>query len=683
MPNSFLNDTREWLEADGLGGFASGTVCGVRTRRYHALLLVADGSPSRRVALVNGVEVWLETPSGTFPLSTQAYDGDAIWPLGRQSIIRFSTEPWPTWEFQLPGGITVRHELFVPRDVPGVALRWSIVGNRQGLKLHVRPLLAGRDYHQLHHENPAFRSDNLAPQEAQESVAWRPYSDLPQVWAQANASFTPGLRWFRNFAYAAERERGLDFQEDLASPGEFHWDLERDDEAVLLLSAGKSASEWNASTRQERAASTHEPDVHPTVATFVDWERRERGRRTALSPLERAADAYFVRRGAGMTIIAGYPWFTDWGRDTFIALRGLGLRPARLKTAGQILRAWAVTVSQGMLPNRFPDGDGEPEYNSVDASLWYIVAVHEYLTALSEHQIQIEPADKAAMLAAVQQILTGYARGTRFGIRLDDDGLLACGEPGVQLTWMDAKVGDWVVTPRIGKPVEIQALWLNALWIGALWTGARQHAKWNTMLRTGLAAFRERFWNADGYLHDVVDVDHQPRQVDSAFRPNQVFAVGGLPLQILHGDEAHSVVRQVQERLLTPLGLRTLDPAAPQYCPVYSGGVRERDGAYHQGTVWPWLIGPFVEAMLRVGGDSSSSRAAAGKLLQPLNQHLQAAGLGHISEIADGAEPHHPRGCPFQAWSLGEYLRVRDLLQKPDRAESATTAQARPSLSSR
>jgi predicted glycogen debranching enzyme len=652
---SFHNDRREWLESDGLGGFASGTVCGIRTRRYHALLLVATRPPAGRVVLVNGFEAWVETPSETVSISTHRYPGGVTWPDGHRILREFSTDLWPTWEFAVTDEIAIRQELFVPRDVTGVALRWSIIGDRTGMRLHVRPFLSGRDYHSLHQENPAFRFDS---HQEDGRILWQPYSDLPHVIAESNATYEPGPEWFRNFVYEQEQQRGLDFTEDLASPGEFHWDLDTDD-AVLLLGAGKPFSQLVGDAKA------------PPTRVFSHAEVGERKRRTAVSGMDRAAYAYFARRGEGTTIIAGYPWFTDWGRDTFIAMRGLCMRPDRLWIARQILLAWADTVSEGMLPNRFPDHGDQAEYNSVDASLWYIVAVNAYLEAMRRSQRDVPEQDRAALTAAVDAILTGYSRGTRYGIRLDDDGLLAAGVPGVQLTWMDAKVGDWVVTPRIGKPVEVQSLWLNALRIGS------QHdAHWQRILERGRESFIERFWNdAGGYLYDVVDVDHQPGAVDDAFRPNQIFAVGGLPLQILEGERARQVVDAAEARLLTPLGLRSLDPSHRDYRPRYEGGVWERDGAYHQGTVWPWLIGSFVEAWVRVRGNTNNAkRQARRRFLKPLLHHLNEAGLGHVSEIADADPPHTPRGCPFQAWSLGELLRLTHDVLREEPAEEAQPA---------
>jgi predicted glycogen debranching enzyme len=308
-----------------------------------------------------------------------------------------------------------------------------------------------------------------------------------------------------------------------------------------------------------------------------------------------------------------------------------------------------------MLPNLFPDHGDRPEYNSVDASLWYIVAVHDFLKATQGNGGMVSPGQKKTLQKAVEAILNSYSRGTRYGIRMDQDALLAAGAPGVQLTWMDAKVGDRVVTPRIGKPVEVQALWLNALWIASQFS-----ERWTEPLARGLDHFHRLFWNAQGgYLYDVIDADHQPGKLDASFRPNQIFAVGGLPFQIIDGERAQQIVEAVERRLWTPLGLRSLAPEEAGYIAHYQGNVRERDGGYHQGTVWPWLIGPFVEAWVRVrGSDDAAKRNARSRFLAPILEHLNHAGIGHISEIADAVEPYTPRGCPFQGWSLAELLRL-------------------------
>jgi predicted glycogen debranching enzyme len=618
----------EWLEADGLGGFASGTADGIRRRRYHALLLTAD--PARgRMVLVNGLEVWLETADGPFALSSQCYAPDVVHPEGVQRIVSFDPDPWPQWVFELPDGTRIEHGLFARRGRPETFLYWRLAKGRGGT-LAVRPLLSGRDYHALHHENGAF---NFAAERVDGRTVFCPYDGVPAIAVTWNGAYEHRPDWYRNFLYSEERARGLDHVEDLASPGVFRHELAECEAVMSLAVQGRASAEnFDALRASERSRRANYP-----------------------SRLHRSADAYLVRSDKRRTIIAGYPWFTDWGRDTFIAMRGLCLARGRLDEAREILLQWVDTISEGMLPNRFPDGGGAPEYNAVDASLWYVVAVHEFLSCARK----VGARDRQKLEAAIEAILTGYTNGTRFGIRRDVDGLLAAGEPGVQLTWMDAKVGDWVVTPRIGKPVEVQALWLNALLIGS-----RRSEHWLDLYKFGQQAFDARFWNpAGGYLHDVVDADHVQGKIDGAFRPNQILAVGGLPFPILDGERARRVVDAVEARLLTSLGLRSLAPGEPDYAARYQGGVRERDGAYHQGTVWPWLMGPFVEGWVRVrGGTADARKEARARFLEPLLTHLDEAGIGHLPEVAWGDPPHKPGGCPFQAWSVGEALRLKTLL---------------------
>jgi len=642
-----LDHQAEWLETDGLGGFASGTVGGVRTRRYHALLLAAATPPTGRFVLVNGCEAWVETPSGRYALSSQCYAPGITHPDGLRRVESFEHQPWPRWVFVLEDGTRIVHELVAQHGAALVALSWKLEGRAAGVSLSLRPFLSGRDYHSMQHENPAFAFE---PHVEGATLTWRPYPGVPAIRSLSNGEYRHHPDWYRNFLYEQEQRRGLDCQEDLASPGVLRWDLSKG-EAVWIL------------TTDTPAAAAPPTAIGGDAKTFLKQLRvAERRRRKAPSALHRAADAYIVRRDQGQTIVAGYPWFTDWGRDTFIALRGLCLATGRLDDARQILLDWAGEVSQGMLPNRFPDQGAAPELNAVDASLWYIIAVHDFLATMKRRRKKVDAAERARLQQAISAILEGYAAGTRYGIHADTDGLLAAGEPGVQLTWMDAKIGDWVVTPRIGKPVEVQALWLNALCIATAFAPA-----WAEMYERGLASFRERFWNEPtGSLHDVVDVDHQAGLVDVSLRPNQICAVGGLPFALLEDSQARRVVDAVESTLLTPIGLRTLARGAPGYAPRYEGGVRERDGAYHQGTVWPWLLGAFVEAWVRVRGNSAKAKAEArARFLVPLLDHLNEAGLGHISEIADAEPPHTPRGCPFQAWSVGEALRLDQIVLAP------------------
>ncbi len=650
-----IDSNAEWIEADGLGGFASGTVSGIRSRRYHALLLTATTPPAGRMVLVNGFDAWVETPRGTFSISSQNYAPDVIHPDGASRIESFEYEPWPRWRYEIDNDLFVEQELFVPKGESAVFISWRVVagGGDAGpaaslpgstppattdvdITLKVRPYLSGRDFHSAHNENGSFRFE---AEQNGAGVTFRSYDSVPAVIAHSNGRYMHEPAWYRNFLYSEEQARGLDAAEDLASPGVFEFSLSRKP-AVLMLAA-------------EGHATTH---IESIEARYAQVRTIEQARRKYFSsPLERVADAYLVKRGQGKTLIAGYPWFGDWGRDTFIAIRGLCIATGHLEDARDILLAWASIVSQGMLPNRFPDSGEQPEFNSVDASLWYIIAVDDYLRATKKQPTLTDDCHTKKLRVAVEAILAGFNEGTRFGIRADRDGLLSAGEYGQQLTWMDARVDGREITPRIGKPVEIQALWLNALAIGA-----KVSARWQSLFDKGRAAFEEKFWNEHaGYLADVIDCDHQPGTVDLTFRPNQIFAVGGLPLTLLSTDKARRVVDAVEMLLLTPVGLRSLAPGESGYAPHYQGGSRERDAIYHQGTVWPWLIGPFVEAWVRVRGSTSRAKAEArAKFLPPIYQHLNKAGLGHISEICDAEPPHTPRGCPFQAWSLGELLRL-------------------------
>jgi predicted glycogen debranching enzyme len=630
----------EWLEADSFGGFASGTVGTMRTRRYHALLLTATQPPAGRVVLVNGIEAWLDTNGTRHPLTMQHYAPDVLYADASANLLSFDTAPWPAWRYRVGEGSALIAELFVAKESGDTVMRWRFenAGAPVSATLNVRPFISGRDYHALHHENPAL---NFAAHVDGERVSWRPYGDLPAIVAFTNGIYRHAPDWYRNFCYARERERGLDFTEDLATPGVFSFDLTRDG-AVMILSANRDLD-----VRQDASNGLNAEPARERAATLAGIEQQ---RRAALgSRLQRSADAYVIARRDGHTILAGFPWFTDWGRDTFISMRGLLIAEGRLQHAESILLEWADMLSEGMLPNRFPDSGGTPEYNAVDASLWFAVAVHDYLA--TDHALV---ATRSRLQRAVEAVLEGYVQGTRFGIAVDGDGLVRAGVPGVQSTWMDAKVGDFVVTPRIGKPVEVQALWINALHIAAEW-----NPRWADTEARARQAFLERFVDpSTGALFDVVDADHEPGKIDRSIRPNQIFAVGGLPFALLEGAAAAAVVEQVEAHLLTPLGLRTLAPSDPAYRGLYAGAIFERDSAYHQGTVWPWLIGPFAEAWMRLHG----AEGVRERFLAPLIAHLDHGGLDHICEVADGDAPHSPGGTPCQAWSLGELLRIERLL---------------------
>jgi len=631
--------TPEWLEPDGLGGYACGTIDLVRTRRYHGILTVALRPPADRVSLVAGLDVWVETPTGEFALTSQRYVPNIVHPDARPYIVAFDVQPWPTWTFRLPDGTEIVHELTAPKGRPQTLLSWRLTRAPEGggpVRLLARPLLSGRDAHSLHVANDSF---DFSVEEDGERFCWHPYLGIPGVVALADGAYEHAPVWYHGFLYTTERDLGGKCTEDLASPGAFRWALEQDGEAVMLLT-------------------TDSADLPETpVASLVRSTRSaERDRRAALGDrLQRSADAYLVRRDEGLTVLAGYPWSTDWGRDTFVALRGLCIANGRLDDAKQVLLEWAEHCASGLVPTYFPERRDPPEFTAADPSLWFIVAAHEFMEAARSYERPLSHSECATLRTAVCSVLDSYLAGTLYGIRVDSDGLLRAGEPGSPSTWMDARLGDWAVTPRMGKAVELQALWINALRIASAYS-----TRWSAVMDRAVGSFLDRFWYAaGGYLHDVVDVDDRPGTSDSTLRPNQIFAVGGLPFPLLGGELAARVVDVVERSLYTPLGLRTLDPAHPSYVGRCDGNARQNLAAAHMGVAWPWLIGPFVEAWVRVRGDTDAAREEARmRFLRPLLDLTFEAGLGHLPEMVDGDPPHLSRGSPFEAWSLGELIRL-------------------------
>ena len=628
----------EWLEVNGRGGFASGTIAGANTRRYHALLLTACPPQNQRAIFVNHLEEWLTLDHAAVSLSTNVYPG-AVHPNGFTHCLSYSSSPWPTWCFTY-GGYTVQREILCVHGRDLVIVRWKLVqGPANPVVLTVRPMLTGRDYHGLHHENGVLSpTATLLPGQ----VMWQPYQSLPAVRAIHTGIYRHAPDWFRQLEFPVEQQRGLAFHEDWWAPGEFGFELKRGKPHTLVFT-----TEAVQSLR-----------VHQLVLT----ERRRRrvmpvSSRTAdrlAKTLRQASEAFLIQRGARPTVLAGYPWFTDWGRDTFISLPGLCLVTGRYQAAWQIIESFAAHISEGMIPNRFPDNGEPPEYNTMDASLWFIHAVERYV-AYSKKTSNV----RSIGWPVVKQILDGYRRGTRFNIHMDRDGLITGGVAGVQLTWMDAKIGEWVVTPRQGKPVEIQALWIRALEVGerlATRFGESDYAAGCRMDRLrAVDSFRQKFWcDSAGYLYDVID---GPEGSDPTLRPNQIYAVA-LCDDLVTDGQARQMLRLMKDQLLTPVGLRTLAPTDHRYRGRYEGGVTERDSAYHQGTVWPFLLGPFVTAWVKTFGGTPTVRAEARSFFDGLAQHVHEACVGQVSEIFDGDAPHHPRGCPAQAWSVAEPLRA-------------------------
>jgi predicted glycogen debranching enzyme len=642
--------SREWLETNGIGGFASSTIIGLDTRRYHGLLTAATKPPVGRVVVLSKIEETLVIDSARFELSTNQYQG-AIHPRGHLYLDSFRLDPFPVFKYRVED-IEIEKSVFLVHGENTVVIQYALSGDlgRRSCALEVRPLVAFRDFHSTTHANDGIRRE-VESGPGQATIT--PYPDLPSLHFAHNAkSIDPVGFWFYNFEYERERERGLDSIEDLYSPFLLRFELGRDASAFIIASTvpdqADEAGELEQREKSRREKMVAAAPAHDALAEI----------------LTTAADQFIVARGDRKSVIAGYPWFSDWGRDTMISLPGLTLVTGRYDDARDILRAFARSIDQGMLPNRFPDTGEAPEYNTVDATLWMFHAVHEYLRYTRDYDFV-----RTDLYRPLMDILEWHERGTRYGIRLDPDGLLQAGEPGVQLTWMDVKIGDRVVTPRIGKPVEIQALWYNALRLMehlATGFGDRDHAAHYSALAERIRArFDQVFWNeAEGCLYDVVS----DSGADSSIRPNQIFAVS-LPYPLLPPDKALRVVEVVEWELLTPYGLRTLSPRDPNYHGRYAGDPRRRDSAYHQGTVWPWLLGAFLTAYVRVHGSSAEARDRAGRFLEPLRRHLWEAGLGQISEVFDGDPPHQPGGCIAQAWSVAEVLRtyVEDALgQRPE-----------------
>ncbi|MBN1960846.1 MAG: glycogen debranching enzyme family protein [Deltaproteobacteria bacterium] len=622
--------TKEWIETDGRGGYTMSTAYNIRQRRYHGLLICALTPPTQRFMLVGDIEVWVDGPNGTTYLSSHCYAPGVIHPNGYEHIESFTLDPWPRWIYRLADGTRLVHERLIPYGASLIALSWKVVGNIIPLTLFIRPLLAYRNHHELGYERPL----DLHGIQHGTQVIFRPTLNTPPLICLSNGIYDDKPIWYHNFYYEKEQARGFDATEDLASPGIFHFDLIGREAALIF------ATENNGIGYEDSA---------PGMIARLRVEEVKRRNRFS-HHLQRSVDNYLVKRDSGLSIIAGYPWATDWGRDTFIAIRGLFLATNRYSEALQILLTWAQATQNGLVPNRFNEDHSSIDFHAADSSLWFIIAA---ASLLSRCRVDVE--HYQILTSTILSIISAYMNGTIFGIRADLDGLLACGEPNLQLTWMDAKTDDFVVTPRIGKPVEIQALWINALIIAA-----HLLPEYEEPLARARASFDRRFWyETHGYLYDVVDVDHVPNQNDSTLRVNQIFAIGGLPVALLNGPRSQSIINVAIKYLWTAAGLRTLAPFEQNYAPSYSGDKLARDLAYHQGTVWPYLTGAFIEAWIRSKGDTPNiRREARNKFYTPWLSTVDPYNSGHLPEIADAEPPHHLRGSPFHACSLGEAIRL-------------------------
>lgn len=631
--------SREWLETNGIGGFASGTVAGAVTRRYHAFLCAATRAPQERRILVSKIEETVTVGDEHFDLSTNIWP-ESVSPRGDRLIASFALDPLPRWIYELPsaqGLLRLEKTIWMPYEANTAIAQYRLLEGPK-CQLSIRAFVTGRDYHSTHHANASFNQETTV---GRGKMSMQPYSHLPRLTFLHDGVFCEDGAWFYNFKWPIEAERGLDDREDAWCPGVFTMPLSTRKEATFVATTATQPLKNIKATREAEVAR------RAAIGGNENWNEVE-------NRLKRGADQFIVKREDGLhTVLAGYHWFTDWGRDTMIALPGLCLTTGRYDIAASILKSFAGAMSQGMIPNRFPEAGETPDYNTVDATLWFFYAVARY------GEISGDWATVQELYPVLRESLDWHLTGTRFGIKADDeDGLLRAGDAHSQLTWMDAKIGDTAFTPRSGKPVEIQALWHSALCdMTAL---ARRFDDPNTAgiclewSRKIASNFAEKFWNeSEGCLYDTIDGDFR----DGAIRPNQIFAVSLLHRLLSHEQEK-SVVEVVERELLTPHGLRSLSPRDSRYRGVYIGNSWSRDSAYHQGTVWGWPIGGFLIAYLKVHENSGEAKAQVRQWLQPLIAHLDEAGLGSISEIFDGDAPHAPRGCIAQAWSVSEVLRV-------------------------
>lgn len=675
---------REWIVTNGLGGYASGTLAGVNTRSYHGLLVAALNPPVDRTVLVCGTVEWATYDGRRYPLSTNEYGDGAVDPEGYRHLQSFSLEGMlPVWIFAVADALLERR-VWMVHGSNTTCVSYRLLRGSRDVDLEITPLVTYRGFHSLS-SGQGWRPGVEAG--AQHAIVRAFDGATPYALVASGGQFAPDGRWWWNFKYRAETERGLRDRGDLYAPGKFSVSLRPNAPALTLtltteMSEHGLAGEVGLAGARERQLlllrAAGADDAHPFVQQLTlaaDQFIVARGPARPVNPVEaRSGDGGYDQDllptlhapQRGKTVIAGYHWFNDWGRDTMIALRGLTLATGRAEDMANILRSFARYVADGLLPNNFPDQSGQvPGYNTADATLWYVVAIHAYSETTGDQNLVDE------LLPVVREIVAWHRRGTRYAIGVDpSDGLLRAGEPGVQLTWMDAKVGDLVVTPRIGKPVEINALWYNTLRILAEFLAARGDGtagEYTAEADRVRASFVRRFRRLDTPgLADVVD---GPGGDDWTLRPNQIFAVS-LPFPLLEGADAAAVVDVVGRALLTSYGLRSLSPDDPAYRGTYRGDQYQRDTAYHQGPVWSWLIGAYAEAHYRAHHDPVAALA----LLRPLEDHLRDAGLGTISEIFEGDPPHLPRGCIAQAWGVAEVLRMWRRLEDDIRAASVSAA---------
>jgi predicted glycogen debranching enzyme len=656
-------ETHEWLVTNGLGGFASGTVGGTTTRRYHGLLVAALHRSTRRSLLVAGVEESARYLGASYSLATNRWLSGSVSPKGFLQIETFFLEGTkPVWHYALADALLAKR-VWMKQGENTTYVQYSLLRASGPVELEAKVLIGYRDVHATTHAD----GWQMRIERVEKGLRITAFDGAtPFYLLSAGASIEPRHEWYRDYFLPAERERGLDDHEDRLFAGEFHLQLEAGQNLTLVFSTTEGVLLDGEEARTTQ--SNHERELLRcwAVKHAEGCARPAEDEPGWLRQLVLAADQFVVERTSPQDdqrpgVMAGYPWFSDWGRDTMIALPGLTLSQGRPEVARKILKSVVRYIDNGMLPNRFPEGNGEPEYNSVDAGLWYFEAVRQYVHSTRDVGLLSE------LYPVLAGIVDAHVRGTRYNIKVDPgDALLFSGSREVQLTWMDAKIGDWVVTPRTGKAIEINALWINALhsMMGFARTLARPAEGYAKLAEKAARNF-QKFWNAErSCCYDVIDVPGAGN--DPALRPNQIFAVS-LPFSPLGESQQKWVVDVVAQHLVTSYGLRSLAASEPAYHGTYTGGPRERDSAYHQGTVWGWLLGPFALAHFRVYGD----RRVAQSFLEPLGSTIHSAGLGSIGELFGGNAPFPPAGCLAQAWSVAEVFRAweflgaqRDLSQK-------------------
>ena len=651
--------TREWLLTNGRGGYASSTIVCCNTRRYHGLLIGTLRPPVSRVMALSNCQEMIISDGEVFNLSSFEFEGK-IASEGFGFLKRFRRDVGIHYDYEVRP-IKMTKSIYLLRDRDMVGLVYDFSDLRNPVDFVTRPFVGLRDFHAL--QKPYA---SLCSREHDNNVLVR-YENPDScelLMSCHTAVFEKDPQWWFNFVYRVDRERGQDFSEDLWTPGFFKCHIDEPSRVVLWASLRTAAS-------GRKLEFTHDgnDDINAVVEDLYEHSEMLRHRAKSvksfpgLSPMHLdtlyvAADNFITRRQAKnkhrSTILAGYPWFADWGRDAFISLPGLLLMTGRFDEARSVLTTFAAATDDGMIPNRFDDFSGTTFFNSVDASLWFINAAFQYLRASGDSKTFM-----LELMPVIRWIMDSYQKGTRFDIHADTDGLISAGNCDTQLTWMDAKCDGIAFTPRYGKAVEVNALWYNGLCLLARFYAERDielSKNFDSIAQKVKASFCDSFWNEDkGYLNDCILPDGK---VDDSLRPNQIFAVS-LPFSPLLPARQISVVAAVRENLLTPYGLRTLNSSSAGYKGKYTGPQRQRDEAYHQGTVWPYLIGPFVESFLKVNEFSKKSKKQAAEFISPLLRHLTEDGcIGSISEIFDGDFPHKPRGCFAQAWSVAELLRA-------------------------